>query len=67
MSAVCTSVSVHGHCCRHLHFLLLLLLFLLPPLAAGQDDEYSSAFVVHQHLAFQGVSNLETLSFWTFR
>lgn len=33
----------------------------------GQDDEYSSAFVVHQHMAFQGVANLDTLSFWTFR
>lgn len=30
------------------------------------DGPYSSAFVVHNHLAFQGVDNLDTLSFWTF-
>jgi xylan 1,4-beta-xylosidase len=32
----------------------------------GQDLPYTAAFVVHQHLAFQSVTNLDTLSFWTF-
>jgi len=32
----------------------------------GQDDPYSAAFLLHNHLALQGVPNLDTMSFWTF-
>lgn len=60
-------------CCRTVDYPPIISLPLSSPASAshcdgaGQDDEYSSAFVVHQHMAFQGVSNLDTLSFWTFR
>ncbi|RYE82804.1 MAG: hypothetical protein EOO65_04955 [Methanosarcinales archaeon] len=36
-------------------------------LPGGQDSPYAAAFVAHQHLLFQNVSNVDTLSFWTFR
>ena len=36
------------------------------PTAVNGDTHYTAAMVLHNHLALQGVDNLETLSFWSY-
>ena len=36
------------------------------PDAVNGDTAHSASFVLHNHIALQGVSNLETLSYWCF-
>ena len=36
------------------------------PTEVNGDTYYTAAMVLHNHLALQGVANLETLSFWSY-
>jgi hypothetical protein len=36
------------------------------PTEVNGDTPYTAAMVLHNHLALQGVANLETLSFWSY-